>query len=206
MTPAVVVKLGGSHAASFLLRPWLAAVAGVAGVVVVPGGGPFADAVRAAQPKMGFGDRAAHDMGLLAMAQYGLALAGIEPRLVPADTLEALRDAIGIGRVAVWLPWPMLRDAPDIPAAWDVTSDSLALWLAAALGTPRVLLVKRRPPPAVADAKRIAREGLVDAAFPAFLLRFRGDVWIAGPDDLPISPIDPRAPPGFRVVPTFPRP
>src|SRR5688572_11112389 len=66
-----VVKLGGSYALSPRLPAILAAIrASHVPVVVVPGGGPFADAVRAAQPRMGFGDRAAHRMALLAMAQF----------------------------------------------------------------------------------------------------------------------------------------
>ena len=48
---ALIVKLGGSHAFAAHLKDWLGAIAEGAGrVVIVPGGGPFADAVRAAQP------------------------------------------------------------------------------------------------------------------------------------------------------------
>src|ERR1700738_2303502 len=90
-----VVKLGGSHAYSDHLRAWLAAVVRGAGhVVLVPGGGPFADTVRVAQPKMGFDDRAAHHMALLAMEQYGRALTSLEPRLVLADSAPAIRRAL----------------------------------------------------------------------------------------------------------------
>jgi aspartokinase-like uncharacterized kinase len=53
----VVVKLGGSFAFSKHLRDWIETLAACAGrVVIVPGGGPFADAVRLAQPRMGFDD------------------------------------------------------------------------------------------------------------------------------------------------------
>ena len=73
-----IVKLGGSHAFSPHLKNWLDAIAGCAGcAVVVPGGGPFADAVRMAQPRMGFDDRAAHEMAVLAMEQYGCALTNL---------------------------------------------------------------------------------------------------------------------------------
>ena len=45
-----VLKLGGSYAFSPHLKDWLDAIAACAGcAVVVPGGGPFADAVRMAQ-------------------------------------------------------------------------------------------------------------------------------------------------------------
>jgi 5-(aminomethyl)-3-furanmethanol phosphate kinase len=171
-----IVKLGGSHALSPLLGPWLAAIARAAGqVVVVPGGGPFADAVRDAQPAMGFDDDAAHDMALMAMAQYGRALTALADGFVYADTIAAVRGAVVRGDVPVWSPWPMLRAHPDIPRSWDVTSDSLAVWFAGALGARHVVLIKQRTAPV---------DGLMDTAFPHFTARFAGSVRIAGPDDL----------------------
>jgi aspartokinase-like uncharacterized kinase len=171
-----VVKLGGSHALSPLLGPWLAAIGRAAGrVVVVPGGGPFADAVRTAQPAMGFDDATAHDMALMAMAQYGRALCGLAAGFVYADTLEAVRD-VATGVVPVWSPWPMLRGHPDIPRSWDVTSDSLAVWLAGALNAARLVVIKHR-----------SGEGLVDAAFPDFAARFAGVIQVVGPDDLGVA-------------------
>jgi 5-(aminomethyl)-3-furanmethanol phosphate kinase len=174
-----VVKLGGSHALSPLLRPWLDAIGRAGGdVVVVPGGGPFADAVRVAQPVMGFDDDAAHDMAMMAMAQYGRALVGLTDGLVYADTLEAVRDAVARSAIAVWSPWPGLQAHADIPRSWDVTSDSLAVWLAGALNARRVVLIKHRAPVPGAD------DDLVDVAFPQFTSRFRGDVIVVGPDAL----------------------
>jgi 5-(aminomethyl)-3-furanmethanol phosphate kinase len=56
-----IVKLGGSHAIGPHLKDWLAAIVAEAGsIAIVPGGGPFADAVRTAQASMGYDDRAAH--------------------------------------------------------------------------------------------------------------------------------------------------
>ena len=174
-----VVKLGGSHALSPLLRGWLDAISrGACDVVVVPGGGPFADSVRTAQPAMGFDDDAAHDMAMMAMAQYGRALVSLTDRFVYAETLEAVRDAVACRTIPVWSPWPGLRAHPDIPRSWDVTSDSLAVWLADALNAWRVVLIKHRAAVPGAD------DDLVDAAFPGFVERFRGDIVIVGPDDL----------------------
>lgn len=184
-----VVKLGGSHAFSPLLGNWLRAIAAVAGpVVVVPGGGPFAEAVRAAQPAMGFDDAAAHDMALMGMAQFGRALVGLAGGLVFAPDLDSIRAAISLGHVPVWSPWPMLRLHPDIKPSWDITSDSLAVWLATALGAARVVLIKHRAAPDAGpvsyDLAALVRDGMVDAAFPRFAARFAGQVHIAGPDDL----------------------
>ncbi|WP_158922832.1 hypothetical protein [Acidisphaera sp. S103] len=174
-----VVKLGGSHALSPLLRPWLDAIRQGAGdVVVVPGGGPFADAVRTAQPTMGFDDNAAHDMAMMAMAQYGRALTSLADGFVYTDTLTAVREAVAHGDIPVWSPWPGLRSHPDILRSWDVTSDSLAAWLATALNARRLVLIKHRAPAPTGG------DDLLDAAFPRFTRHFRGTIAIAGPDDL----------------------
>ena len=65
--------------------------------VIVPGGGPFADAVRALQPALGMGELVAHRMAILAMQQFGLALQALEPRLGLAETARELRSAHGRG-------------------------------------------------------------------------------------------------------------
>jgi dihydroneopterin aldolase len=181
-TPTVV-KLGGSYAFSGVLRHWVDAIAACPGcVIVVPGGGPFADAVRAAQAKMGFDDRAAHEMALLAMEQYGCALASLGAGLRPAASMAAIERVLREGGVPIWSPTPMLREAPDVPWSWDVTGDSLAAWLAGRIGAKRVLLVKQREPPAERlRAVHLVADGLVDPAFPRFLHASGAQAFIAGP-------------------------
>lgn len=178
-----VVKVGGSYAFSSALKSWIDAVAACAGrVVVVPGGGPFAETVRVAQPKMGFDDRAAHEMALLAMEQYGCALASLAAGWRLAASEAAIRDVLREGGVPVWSPTPMLRDADDVPWSWDVTSDSLAAWLAGRIGAKRVLLVKQlEPPPGRLRAADLVADGIIDPAFPRFLRASGAQAFIAGP-------------------------
>jgi 5-(aminomethyl)-3-furanmethanol phosphate kinase len=148
----------------------------------VPGGGPFAEAVRVAQPKMGFDDRAAHEMALLAMEQYGCALASLGAGWRLAASAAAILDVLREGGVPVWSPTPMLRDANDVPWSWDVTSDSLAAWLAGRIGAKRVLLVKQlEPPPGRLRAADLVADGIIDPAFPRFLRASGAQAFIAGP-------------------------
>ncbi len=177
-----VVKLGGSlhHAAE--LGGWLAALAEAPGPprVAVPGGGPFADAVRAAQERLGFHDLAAHRMAILAMQQYGLLLQAREPRLALIET-EAEMRALPPGAGGVWLPWRLAGLEPGIEASWDVTSDSLALWLARRLGSPRLLLVKSAVlPEGRASAATLAAADVLDRAFPGLAIGYGGDVRCVG--------------------------
>ncbi|HET9642555.1 MAG TPA: aspartate kinase, partial [Burkholderiaceae bacterium] len=126
-----VVKLGGSLSRDPRLPLWLDMLAeyGRGRVTVVPGGAAFADAVRDVHAHWGFDEVAAHNMAVLAMAQTAHMLHALEPRLVLVSDEAAIRRTLHSGRPALWLPMELLRDAPDVLTSWDVTSDSLALWL-----------------------------------------------------------------------------
>jgi aspartokinase-like uncharacterized kinase len=176
-----IVKLGGSLHDAPALRARLAEIATVPGPprIIVPGGGPFADSVRSLQPQLGVDDLAAHRMAILAMQQYGVALQALEPRLGLAQTEAELRHA----RAAIWLPWQMVGLEPAIEASWDVTSDSLAAWLATRLGADVLVLVKSAPvPDGEAAAADLASSGLVDPAFPAYADSFGGTIRVAHRD------------------------
>ncbi len=179
-----VVKLGGSHAFAAHLQDWLAALADCGGrVVLVPGGGPFADAVRIAQLRMGFDARAAHHMALLAMEQYGCSLASFGPPFVPAATEAAMRRLLAGRKVPVWMASRMAL-AADLPASWDVTSDSLAAWLAGRIGAKRVLLIKAAEAATLPmSAQELIADGVVDPAFAGFLAASGVQASVTGPAD-----------------------
>ena len=182
-----VVKLGGSYAFSSDLQGWLAAIASNAGdIVLVPGGGPFADAVRSAQPRMGFDDDAAHHMALLGMDQYGRALAALNKRFTPAASIAGIRRALRAGNVPVWSPTEMVLKRNDIPRSWEVTSDGLAAWLACRIGARRVLLIKHvDPPPDPIGIEDLVARGVVDRSFAAFLRDCAVEASIVGPAQRP---------------------
>jgi 5-(aminomethyl)-3-furanmethanol phosphate kinase len=181
----VVVKLGGSFAFSSRLRNWLDALAACAGrVIIVPGGGPFADAVRAAQPRMGFDDSAAHHMAVLAMEQYGRALASLNKALSPAGSADAIHRDLANGRVPVWMPSQMVLRATDIAQSWEVTSDSLAAWLVGRIGADRLLLVKHvEIRSGQSRSEDLAVMGIVDEALARHLRRSAVSAFVFGPDD-----------------------
>ncbi|HSG93628.1 MAG TPA: uridylate kinase, partial [Methylotenera sp.] len=68
-----VVKLGGSLLGSPELTSWLETLVKISDgkVLIVPGGGMFADAVRQAQEASLINDAVAHHLALLAMDQFG---------------------------------------------------------------------------------------------------------------------------------------
>ena len=181
----VVVKLGGSFAFSQVLIDWIGALASCAGsVVIVPGGGPFADAVRRAQVRMGFDDRAAHEMSLLAMEQYGRALVSFNDLLSPAETIEIIIRCLAARGVPVWMPMRMVSAAADIAPSWTVTSDSLAAWLCSQIGADRLFLVKHADVlSGPARCEDLVTLGLVDEVFPSYLQMGSISASILGPGE-----------------------
>jgi len=156
----VVVKVGGSLLAHGpVLDGVIEAIVDAARdtrAAIVPGGGPFADTVRAIGRQHSLDDDTAHWMAVLAMDQYAHLLAGRYATLVLAESGPQVQAALASGRVPVIAPYRWLRDADPLPHSWDVTSDSISAWLAGALGATRLVLVK--PPGA-------SGEDTVDACF-----------------------------------------
>lgn len=178
-----VLKLGGSLWAEAGLPAWLQALSRAGGqLVVVPGGGPYADAVRAAQARQAFPDATAHHMALLAMEQFGLSLCGMEPGLRPAASARAISDALARGLTPVWLPTAMCLHAPGIPEEWSVTSDSLAAWLATELGADALGLIKHGPAGARVFHPQTDSH-LMDTAFPNFAAAFGRPIGLLGHED-----------------------
>lgn len=184
----IVVKIGGSLTRTEPPRRLLERLCGRPGVVLVPGGGALADQVRVIQPQMALSDGTAHRMAILAMEQMGHAFLDIAPALRSVRTLAEL-TSVGIGGTALWLPAAMTLDAPDIPQGWEVTSDSLALWLAARLAAERLVLIKAAGvavPPSTDRARDLvtwSRAGLVDAAFATMARDYSGDIVLVPADD-----------------------
>ena len=166
-----VVKIGGSLSHDPALREWLTRLWEVGGgrVVIVPGGGDFADKVRQYQGEWQFDDLAAHNMCLLAMAQYAILMQGVVPELVLASNENRIRRALRDGRVAVWVPTDLMRATPDSMTNWDTTSDSLAAWLSTSLNAERLMIVKSCEVEANAPLEALAAEGVLDRRFPAYV-------------------------------------
>ena len=162
-----VVKLGGSLATDPRLVHWLAMLAELGGgrVTVVPGGGTFADAVRASQKHWCFDELAAHNMAVLAMGQTAHLFRALEPRLALVDDEAGIRRTLHAGQVALWMPFMVLRDAPDMLTSWEVTSDSLALWLARLLNAERLVVVKSCSVPAGSTLAELGAQGVLDLRF-----------------------------------------
>lgn len=180
-----VIKVGGSLDGAGTLRTWLDCIATVEAppLVIVPGGGAYADAVRTQQRRAGFDDSTAHAMALLAMDQYGLQLiATAGERLRAARTHEDMQLRWRQQQLPVWLP-SQWADADDSLARnWRVTSDSLAFWLAGRLDAAGAVLIKSVEVGAgTLAASEALRRGWVDECLIEMLPASSCPVWLVGP-------------------------
>lgn len=201
----LVVKIGGGllrNEGLDGLRRACGEVIGLAAerpVLVVPGGGPFADAVRALDAQVGLEDGVAHRLALQAMDQLGVLLA---PLLPEHELLTELLAPRSIGLLAAA---PAFGGRPEIPESWAVTSDSLAVLAAGAIGAAEATLLKPAagvPAPAAqltADELQALQKGgggrAVDAYLPEAVRRTGVVVTIRSPGAGRTS--------GTRITPGF---
>ncbi len=143
-------------------------------LVIVPGGGRFADLVRAAQARFGLDDDTAHRMALRGMDQYGLILAALAPRGRAVGDLKTARTAAAAGRVPVLLVAFTLEEDGELERSFRLGSDAIAAAVARRLGARHIVMLKscacpRDPIRRGAVLRALARRGVVDPLFPALV-------------------------------------
>ena len=126
MTDGTVIKFGGS----------LMDIAGeilselpLSPILIVPGGGIFADFVRAED----IDDDAAHWKAIDAMEKYG--------RFLSTFGYPVTTQLVIPKEPTIFLPKRLLQREDPLPHSWDITSDSIAAWIAGVIGC-RLLVIK----------------------------------------------------------------
>jgi 5-(aminomethyl)-3-furanmethanol phosphate kinase len=142
---ATVVKVGGSLA----LHPKklkrlctkLSEVSKEHKLVLVPGGGEFADVVRKVDRRFKLSAEASHRMAILGMDQYGFLLSDLTKDACIVSQLANVQKALDMHTLPIFLPSNhMLNDDP-LENSWDVTSDSIAAYIASQLHIKRLILI-----------------------------------------------------------------
>jgi hypothetical protein len=172
----VVVKVGGSllkgrRFPDEVARA-LAAVRPRRRLLVVPGGGPFADTVRRLGGRIDLSDSANHWMALLAMDQVAYLMAEHLPGGQVVSTPGEIAEGLRAGHLPVLAPAHWLHEADALPHSWDVTSDSIAAWVAGRVGAGHLVLLKPPGTRACFGSRGqvlAVKNGIVDPYFPRAL-------------------------------------
>ena len=139
-------------------------------LVIVPGGGPFADLVRDTDRQFKLDLTLAHQMAVLAMQQFGCLMASLCPELCLASSREQIRACWNDGKTAIWEPYSLLSQDCELEKTWDVTSDSLAAWLAGYLSVTKLVFVKSSPLTLSGiPVDQLQKYGCIDPVLPGLL-------------------------------------
>ncbi len=177
----MIVKVGGSVADR--LAEVVDALRGT-NAIVVPGGWRFADLVR----ELRIGDEPSHWMAIAAMNMYGYYISDHGLPLVEPENFDELMEC---ERPAVVLPYVLLRKHDELPHSWDVTSDSISVWLAVKLGEEVVkvtasggLILDGRIVERIEASKLVGKETVIDKYAPTLLKNHGVDMFVCGVEEL----------------------
>ena len=147
-------------------------------VIIIPGGGHFVKRIKELSEQEVISDDAAHWMAVLGMHQYGFYLAD-GSGIAIAESEEELRNVVHIG---VLLPYNLLKADDSLPHTWNVTSDTIAAFVANKVG--ETSFIKLTDVDGLMDDKGLlvrqihakamiknAHTGCVDAELPLFLMQ-----------------------------------
>lgn len=206
--PIVVIKVGGSLLDWPELPSRLEAdleARRASHLVLVAGGGRFADVLRDLDQCHCLGEEISHSLALRTLELTAHFLQSIMPRgrvIERTDELEAtwLSDLLPILSPRLFLEADDQSRDP-LPHAWSTTTDSIAARLAVRLGASELVLMKSASIPAGLDRERASTLGLVDPEFPrtaravptVTFLNLReprsgssGEKIVDGPDPIPL--------------------
>ncbi len=193
-----VLKVGGSLAedpASLTrLCQELSALAKAHRIVIVPGGGEFADTVRKIDKTYSLSDVVAHKMAILAMDQYGFFLSDLTPKSYVSHSLKEISNPAK-GTLPILLPSKLMFREDPLEHSWNVTSDTIAAYIAQLLHAEKLVLVTdvdgifSEDPKKTLDAKIVKelsaeellgwnRRTSVDKALPKILLQANLDCYV----------------------------
>lgn len=109
-------------------------------IFIVPGGGKFADAIRKFEETYSLSNMVAHKMAILAMDQYGLFLSDITPDSNVSYLLEEMSNIMN-GKLPIFLPSQLMLREDSLEKSWDVTSDTIAAYIAGKVNAQKLVLV-----------------------------------------------------------------
>jgi len=109
-------------------------------IMVIPGGGSLANFVRSLDDALQIGDDLAHWSAIYSMNYNGIMLNRKYPNLESIEKLKTFQDAKQM--FCIFLPYSFLREDDTLPHNWEVTSDSIALYVANKLKLSQCFLIK----------------------------------------------------------------
>jgi aspartokinase-like uncharacterized kinase len=109
-------------------------------IILIPGGGSLANFIRNVYSELKFTEELGHWMGVISMNYNGIELGKKFPEVDIIEDINTLRKLHK--SLCIFLPYRFLKEIDRLPHSWDVTSDSITLFLAKELDIPHSFLIK----------------------------------------------------------------
>jgi len=183
-SPTAVIKVGGSllslHDLTSRLFDLLSRPTGRRPLLIA-GGGAMVDVIRDWSRQHALSETACHDLALKAMDITAALLVELLPNAGLVDQPAAAVELWQAGKIPVlrmdrWFQSPESA-AESLPKSWDVTSDSLAAFVAQKWQAEELWLLKATDLPDNISPSAASGAGLVDAYFPAAIIGVAHGCW-----------------------------
>lgn len=109
-------------------------------IIIIPGGGSYANFIRLLETEIKLGDDLAHWMAIYSMNYNGIEMKRKHPELDFIEDFKELQEAKK--KICIFLPYTYLHEIDELPHRWDVTSDSIAHHIAYKLQLNQCFLIK----------------------------------------------------------------
>jgi len=103
------------------------------------------------------------------MQQMALLIKGLKGNFAIAGSAADIRTQLHQQKTVIWSPDIVELDNAGIQASWDITSDSLAAWLATALVATELILVKSSMIDGSLGLQQLAKQNIIDKGFCDFV-------------------------------------
>ncbi len=109
-------------------------------LIIIPGGGSYANFIRILDRKLDIGDDLSHWMAIFAMNCNGDAISREYKDIKCIKDIEELKESNEF--ISIFLPFDFIFQTDELPHSWSVTSDSLAIYIASILKLNHCFLIK----------------------------------------------------------------
>ncbi|HIP17664.1 MAG TPA: hypothetical protein EYG76_05165 [Methanothermococcus okinawensis] len=137
-----IVKIGGSltYFSESLLNELKSFSNPKNKIIIIPGGGKFANVVRELDTSVKMRDRTSHKLALLSMDMMGIYFSELSD-IETVNTLYDAKEILKKKNIVILLPSKIVLSTDELPNSWEVTSDSVAAYITKLLKLNRLIIV-----------------------------------------------------------------
>ena len=151
-------------------------------IIIVAGGGCFADSVRFAFKKTKMSEKLANTLALKSTEIFCSYLKNINKKLYLTTDKRFKENSLN-----VWLPSVILSNEKSFKRNWDSTSDSVAAWLSENIKADGLVFIKSlKKFEKINKLADLQKKNIIDKNTSTYLKSFKGEIKITGLDILKI--------------------